>query len=106
MNGDVRTPIIDALTQKSDMEDLQITTSFFNIEDSLENRFQFLPKLTCLFLNLMVITDNILQNIFKNCLELRELSLISKKSVSFFFSKIEKIVLLNCYFFRITQILV
>lgn len=82
MDGDVRNPIIDALNQKCDMEDLQITVSFFNIEESLQNRFQFLPKLTCLYLNLLVITDNLLQNIFKSLLELRELSLVSRKAVS------------------------
>lgn len=64
------------------MEDLQISTCFFNIETAFKDRLQFLPKLTCLYLNLIEITDNNLQDIFKNLLQLRELTLITYKAVS------------------------
>lgn len=82
MNGDVQPPIIYALNQMSDMEDLHISTCFFNIEIALKDRLQLLPRLTCLYLNLIEITDDNLQNIFKTLLELRELTLITYKAVS------------------------
>lgn len=99
LNGDIRSPIFDALNQTSDLENLHISTCFYSIENDILKCFQFLPKLTCLYLNLLEFTNEMLQTIFKNLLNLRELTLITHKAVSVFlkllYSGLERLTV-NC----------